>query len=228
MTYFLSIQNTYDSVEIALFQDNQLLATTQEDKLRASKYFVHILQSILKENNVGFNDLQFLAVNQGPGPFTTLRVVIASVNGLSFSNQIQLIGIDGLDALLLEFPDASIAITVAMLNAFNNDVYFAVQSKNTIEQKGCENILIFLEKLKKQYPNDQIRFIGNGTQLFFDQINTYFETKAILPSPLPQHCSVKQIGLMGFDFWQKKENLSIKLMPLYLKQTITPAAVEIS
>lgn len=226
MTYFLSIQNTYESVEIALFGDEKLLATAQEDKMRASKYFIRILEFILKDNNIELSDLAFLAANQGPGPFTTLRVVIASVNGLGFATQIPLIGIDGLDALLLEYPDAQTPISVAILNAFNNDVYYGISEKGKTTQKGCKNIDLFLDEIKTRYPKTAIRLIGNGAQIYASNIEKHFAHNAIIPSPLPLHCSVKQIGVMGWDRWNKKEELAVKLMPLYLKQTIVPAGVE--
>jgi tRNA threonylcarbamoyladenosine biosynthesis protein TsaB len=228
MTYFLSVQNNYEAIEIALFRDGQLLATAQEDKIRASKSFIRILDFILKDNNVVFNELSFIAVNQGPGPFTTLRVVIASVNGLSFSSHIPLIGIDGIDALFLENPDDNAPITVALLNAFNNDVYYGIQDHGKIGPKGSKNIDIFLEELKNMYPNAPIRFIGNGGLIFAKQIEMHYGNNAIIPMPLPSYCSVKHIGLMGWERWQKQENLAVKLMPLYLKQTIIPPAAKTS
>src|SRR5471030_2525471 len=98
MKHYLSIQNTYTHVEMALFQDGQLINWVSEDKLRASKHFILLIAGLLQEHQIKFSDLSFVAVNQGPGPFTTLRVVIASVNGLSYATKIPLVGIDALDA----------------------------------------------------------------------------------------------------------------------------------
>ena len=78
MIHFLSIQNTYDSIEIALFKDEQLVTKAEENKIRASQRITQLLTTILQNNNLSLSDLSFLGVNQGPGPFTTLSVVIAS------------------------------------------------------------------------------------------------------------------------------------------------------
>lgn len=222
MTHFLSIQNTYDAVEVALFKNNEMLAMGTEDKLRASKYFFTLIETILDNQKLAFKDLSFLAVNQGPGPFTTLRVVIACVNGLNLATQIPLIGIDALDALLLEHADQNYPITIALLNAFNQDAYFGVQAHQKIKEKGYDNIIKLLDRIKKEYPTETVRFIGNGTELYKKEILAAFDSKAFISDPLPMTCSVKQIGLMGYEKWLKKENLTKELTPLYLKQTISP------
>lgn len=221
MAIYLGIQNTYNSVEIALFQDSNLLECVCEDKTRASKNFFLMLQALLKKHHIKLQEISFIAVNQGPGPFTTLRVVIASVNGLSFATEIPLIGIDALDAFLLEQNNKKFPYTIALLNAFSNDIYFGIQRLESPHfEKGYENIDVFLEHLRHSIAEqDVVRFIGNGTQLYEQKIKNVFGEQAFIPDPLPQTCSVQQIAKMGLEKWQKKEGLSEELMPLYLKQT---------
>lgn len=218
---FLSVQNTYQTLDIALFKDNELIEWIVEDKIRASKNFVMLVATILLKHQLKLSDVSFIAVNNGPGPFTTLRVVIASVNGLSFASSIPLIGIDALDALLLEHQNDAYPHTVALLNAFNNDVYFGIQyNQSTVFEKGYDNITRILEKIKTIMPDQPIRFLGNGVELHEQTIRETFGDKAIIPSPLPHTCTVQQIGLMGFEKWKKQEDLETQLFPMYLKQSI--------
>ena len=127
MTRFLAIQNTYEMIEMALFNEDSIVESITIDKKEATKTIVTVLNALLERNNCPLNSLDFFAVNQGPGPFTTLRVVIATMNGLAFATNIPLVGVDGLDVLCAEEQDASFPITVALLNAFNSDVYYALQ-----------------------------------------------------------------------------------------------------
>jgi len=227
MAYFLSIQNTYTHLEIGLFKGNQLINWIAEDKLRASKHFVPLIAGLLEEQHIKFANLSFIAVNQGPGPFTTLRVVIASVNGLSFSTKIPLVGVDALDALILEQENHLYPNTVALLNAFNQDVYFGISTPDLLyTEKGYKNVQVLLQELQATIPNQPIRFIGNGAELYSKEINATFGTNAYIPNPLPHTCSVHQIGLMGLDRWDKKDNVVYELFPLYLKQSfIEPSLV---
>jgi tRNA threonylcarbamoyladenosine biosynthesis protein TsaB len=206
---------------MALFQDSQLINWVAEDKIRASKNFVLLIDGLLKEHHIKFSDLSFLAVNQGPGPFTTLRVVIASVNGLSYATKIPLVGIDALDALLAEHESVLYPSTIALLNAFNQDVYFGVSRTGQADvPKGYKNITVFLQELQSSMPNQTVRFVGNGAELYHREITAAFGAHAYIPTPMPQTASVNQIGIMGLNQWEKQENVTNELYPLYLKQSV--------
>lgn len=222
MTQFLSIQNTYNNIDIALFKDSQLIECLSEDKIRASKHFARMISDLLTQNRIKMSDLSFIAVNQGPGPFTTLRVVIASVNGLSFATNIPLVGVDALDAFLIEHTQPNYPVTIALLNAFNNDVYFGIQEKDIIKAKGYDNITRLLTSLAATYKGCDIRFLGNGVELHEKEIKAVFGSHAYIPQPLPHTCTVEQIGLLGLEKFNRQEGIEHQLFPLYLKQSITP------
>lgn len=217
MISFVALQSSYQTIELALFRNTTIIDMVEIPKADASSLLFIQLADLLKRNSTTLNELTFLAVNQGPGPFTTLRVVIAAVNGISFATNIPLIGIDALKALLLERDDSNYPCTIALLNAFNHDVYIAIQQQGII-RTSCLNIDSFLEEIHQQIPHEQIRFIGNGTHLYEKKILTQFGTRAYIPSPLPLLCSLSQIGLLGLEQWHSHQNITHQLLPLYLKQ----------
>ena len=145
------------------------------------------------------------------------------MNGLSFAGKIPLVGVDGLDAMLDEYENQTRSFSVALLNAFNNDVYFAIKENGIISQKGCKNIDLLCAELKSNYAQEKIRFIGNGASLYSKILHSYFENNSEQETNIPQYCSVDKIGSLAFEKWGKKENISHQLMPLYLKQVIVSA-----
>ena len=218
MNHFLVFQHTYNGVQVALFDDQQLVQITTENKKQASKNIVALADEMLRVNNVSFRDLSFIAANQGPGPFTTLRVIIATVNGLAFATQKSLIGVDGLDALLSEYRNESYPITVALLNAYGGDVYFGVEIlRNTKREKGYQHIASLLSHLNSSFPTQTIRFIGQAVSMHTQLIDQTFGDRAFIPAPLPEHCSTKQVGKMALHSRTKQEGLTNQLLPLYLK-----------
>jgi len=82
---------------------------------------------------------------------------------------------------------------------------------------GYKNNATLLENIHSNYPNTQIRFIGNGTALYRQEIIDIFGTYALLPDPMPDTCSIQQIGLMGLTQWQQGNTGTEQLLPLYLK-----------
>lgn len=212
MTLFLTIASTYDAVYIALFKDNTVVESIHEHKFEASKNLIVACNRLLNNNNLTLSDLTFIAVNQGPGPFTTLRTVITYANGISFASSIPLIGINSLHALLQEYADPAYPQTIVLLNAFGNDVYWA-----TSHIIGCSAITAVLEQAENTYPQQTIRFIGNGAALYRQLIERQHAARAFFPSPIPEHCSVEQIGIMALEKWKNKQDISQQLLPLYLK-----------
>ena len=218
MTPFLSIQNTYQTIDLALFKGTTLVESISENKKHSSKNLVPLLNNLLKNNNLSLSDCAFIGVNQGPGPFTTLGTIIASANGISFGTQIPLVGVDGLDAFVAEQNNDEYPYTVIMLNAFNKEVYFAVQSPSTPVAKGYKKADLFLQELKTKFSDKTMRFLGNGVELYQEEILDIFGQYAVIPNPLPHAVSVQQIGLMALEQWNKKIGITQQLFPLYLKE----------
>lgn len=207
---YLILQSTYTDIELALFKDG-----TQKDKHTISKtdatsLLIPTIDIILKDNSLELKDLEFIGINQGPAPFTTLRVVVATVNGLAFATGVPLVGADGLSAILKETDSAN---AIAVLNAFSKDVYYAYQDK-----KGCKNIDELLTYLATEKQNVNLFFVGNGATLYKDKILEKFPNSQI--DEKLDYCNLKSIAEICFDKFNRKEGISNKLKPMYLKSAI--------
>lgn len=217
MHSFLAIQNTYEVFEIALFINNTFVDKQREDKRHASKLFIPLLDELLTKNNAKISDFDFCAVNCGPGPFSTLRSIIASVNGLHLATQLPLISIDGLDATFLEFYDNNYENTVVLLNAFNNEVYYCIAHQNQVLSKGYQKIDAFLHRAHSSTPHPT-NFIGNGVTLHHDLIKQICGNSAIIKQNNPPMCSIETIGRLGLEKFINKDVSDGYLMPLHLKK----------
>lgn len=216
METFLAIQNTYDQVQMAIGDDRANLGQIIcLDKTVASKECVSTLDQLLRQNSVSHSSLSFIAVNQGPGPFTTLRVVISTVNGLSFSTGIPLVGINGMQALSCEYPSHS--QKVIFLNAFAGDVYYLIETHG-LQTLGAGKAASVIQLISEKIPHNPILFLGNGTLLYQDQIVATFGDRVQFSDPLVSTCSLATIAKQGLAQWHAKKNVSYQLQPLYYKQ----------
>lgn len=224
---FVSIHGSYNCLDISLFSDQNLLETESKTGLRASSGLIPVIDSMLIKHKLRFDDLSFIAVDRGPGAFTSLRVTLATVNGMAFDKRIPLIGISGLEALVAQAVTENIglikdktSIAVALLNAYNNDVYFLISKigeKFFIIEQSSQKIEDLLKKIKNDFENHKIFFCGQGTQLHEKLIRESFGDQAIIPPIIQPFASSKIIGLMAYDYWIKKENIVDQVEPLYLK-----------
>lgn len=216
MKYTLALQSTYHNVSLGLFHNSHLQEKIIIDKKKASKLLAPSIHQLLEIHHCDINTLEAIIANQGPGPFTTLRVVIATVNGLSFASNIPLIGIDAFDAMLAQYQDHTYPTTIILFNAFANDVYFAIQQKGNTLQKGYMHINQLIETCHNI--DGLIRFIGNGATLYQKQIEQALGDQAYLPKPMPDYCSLEIIAHLGIQEWNTKSTGVEQLFPLYLKK----------
>ena len=213
---YLTLHSDYNSVFCGLFKGTACLAVIQEHKLSASKNLMLRLTTLLKEQDVSWADLSFIAVNQGPSPFTTLRVVITTVNGILFAKKIPLVGVDGLRAFLTEYRTSESEMVVALLNAFNNDIYFGIKYPDGTTETGWGFYATFLNDFQAKYPTTSITFTGNGVSMHREAIVNLFPT-AHIPDPIPEYVGLSSVAACALAQWHNGEQTSQPLLPLYLK-----------
>ncbi len=217
MALFLTMHARYKDVQWGLFDEDKLLVSAADESKKVSKQFIELLHKMLKKRKLSLSDLSFIAVHQGPAPFTTLRVCLSTVNGIGFATGLPLIGVNGLDALLDEYTRSSepqTEVTIALLNAFGNDVYYAVFDPATnIRSLGYAPGEKFLLTLKEQY-TQPIRFLGNACSLYQNSITELFGPDvAVLPVDM---VSLERIAHNALNKWKNKET-DQQIMPIYLK-----------
>lgn len=215
-TVFLALANSYDSVEVALFSNETLVSVLTEHKAHASKLLIPMISSLLKDNHLETRDLAAIAVNQGPGPFTTLRVIISTANGLSFATGLPLIGVDGLKTLVDAQTQETTSTTIALLDAFNNDVYFGIKTNNQFDS-GYANASSVFEKLEP-YAGTHVLVVGNALKQHHDKIRTLLGSRAVLePDTM---VTIEQIGAAAYELYLSGKSGNNQLFPLYLKQQL--------
>jgi len=91
---FLSIDCSTDTGSLfAKTQNKSFSKVLQSDKFKNDLLMKGILDFFM-ENNLKFDDLSIIFVNQGPGNFSSLRSSIAVAKGISLSKNLKLIGYD--------------------------------------------------------------------------------------------------------------------------------------
>lgn len=223
MSLYLIVQATYADIELGLAQDGMLLEQKTVSKLEASGNILIAIDELLKKQNKSLSNLTFIAASCGPGPFTTLRVALVTLNGLGFATNIPLVGINGLHAFLEEYGDSQ-NTRIALLDAFTKDVYFGIDNRGTITI-GCENIESFLRRLKNEY-QEVITFIGSGCLMYQDQIRNILGSQALVAQPLPSQVSLEYLSKKAFENWNGKVEITHQLQPLYLKNMINNIAIK--
>lgn len=204
---FLILQCNYKEIEVGLFNSGKKVESLAIEKTVATAQLIPSIDRLLKSHNLDLSKLEFIGANLGPAPFTTLRVMLTTINGISFAAEIPLVGVDGIKLFLKEMNNPN---AVILLNAFAKDVYFAFWENGKIKS-GYNNIDKFLEINKFQNP----MFVGNGATLFEEKIYKIYP-KATIED---HFSSLEFLAKECFEKFTACETTK-KLLPIYLKAAL--------
>ena len=154
--------------------------------------------------------IEAVALNEGPGSYTGLRIGTSLAKGLCFGLQVPLISVNGLEAMgvwaLKEFPQINKAI--AMIDARRDEVYvqriFREGNNSKIEAE------IINDKWEIDPKNDL--FIGNANEKAVRILQSAEMTQVLGPY-------AEQLALIAYTKWQAQEFESVAYFePFYLKE----------
>lgn len=216
MKYSLCLQATYNKVDVALCNDQFIIDSLSIPNQSSSAQLVVSLDQLLKKNSLSIKDCLYIAANQGPAPFTTLRTILATINGIQAAINIPLIGIDGLQSLITQHKSKNYTYTIALLNAFNNELYYAIYFENNCitGYASCENIVSLI---KETIGNDSALIIGNGIEILKKEYSDASETQIFFDTSIA-HLTIADVVHIAQKAWSNGDNFTIPLMPLYLKK----------
>jgi tRNA threonylcarbamoyladenosine biosynthesis protein TsaB len=134
--YYLIIYGSYQELMVGLFQGPQLIKHRLVIDARLSALLVPVIDELLREGGLNVAELLFIGVVNGPGSFSSLRAVLATVNGIAAGSGVPLVGCDGLQA----FANAAAAektrlseyVLLVAMNAYNNEYFYHVELVNGI------------------------------------------------------------------------------------------------
>lgn len=119
----LALETATDPGSVALWLDGRIIARSCPDKQSNSATLLPVAEAALRENGLGFADLDGIAFGTGPGSFTGLRVSCGVAQGLAVARELPLLGICTLEAMALA---AGGGRTIVALDARMGEVYYGV------------------------------------------------------------------------------------------------------
>ena len=192
-----------------------------------SESILPMVDYCLKNASVKLSDVSFIAVSEGPGSFTGVRIGISTVKGLAFSNQeMRCIGVSSLKALAHNVDDEKRGVVVcACMDARRNQVYnalFVTDGKGGLKRL-CDDRAISVEdlycELVEKYKNKRIMLVGDGAELFYKSVSkndTFCDMNILLARCdrlLQDATSVARCAYCDID----KSVLPDALNPVYLR-----------
>ena len=93
----LVVDAANDKIFFAIMTESKSYTTTHLNSRENFDKFMKLLIEFLKKNNTNLRNIDNILINQGPGKFSSIRISISIVKGISLANNINLIGFNSND-----------------------------------------------------------------------------------------------------------------------------------
>ena len=216
MSFILNLETATKNCSVALAKDGKTITCKEiaaQNFSHAEKLHVFI-EEILNENNVQFSDLNAIAVSQGPGSYTGLRIGVSSAKGFCYALNIPMIAIDTLQLLAKQIQIED-GIIIPMIDARRMEVFSAFYDKNHNQIRATQAEII--DETSYKEITEKIHLIGDGTEKF---INTLTDDKFIFHSNVV-FPSANEMSQLSFEKYKISDFVDVAYFePYYLKDFI--------
>jgi len=162
MACILSIESSTQICSVAVSNDGQLVWNKENTELfsHSAVLGVYISEAIrfIQENHF---KLDAVAVSEGPGSFTGLRIGVSLAKGICFGWDIPLIALPTLKVMASSLAPSS-AYLCPMIDARRMEVYAALYDGNLNEIHPVSAIIIHEESYRDILAQKEVIFFGNG------------------------------------------------------------------
>ena len=216
----LAFETSAKAASVALFDGETLLGEQyQNTGLTHSQTLMVMAEDLLKQCGKTAGDVAAVAVANGPGSFTGVRIGAAAAKGFAWGREIPLYGVSTLEAMALGLGVYQ-GFVCPVMDARRNQVYNALFYVNQgVMQRIAPDRAIALSDLKKELKSckEPVFLVGDGSNLCYNNLLEEVTT-LVLPPEHKLHQRATGVGLGALAQIRKGESSdAAALAPNYLR-----------
>ncbi|MFA5417006.1 MAG: tRNA (adenosine(37)-N6)-threonylcarbamoyltransferase complex dimerization subunit type 1 TsaB [Bacteroidales bacterium] len=167
MAKILSIETSTRVCSVAISIDEQPSVVKETQVANSHAEMITLLcEQALYEAGIGFSDLEAVAVSQGPGSYTGLRIGVSTAKGLCYGLGIPLIAVSTLEAMALgmvaTIDFSADPLFCPMIDARRMEVYNAVFTSELMLLNPVEATIVDETSFNHYLSKHLVYFAGDG------------------------------------------------------------------
>ena len=216
MAYILNIETATKNCSVTVANEGKTIVcieVAEEGYSHAEKLHL-FFEEALQKAGITFQDLKAVAVSQGPGSYTGLRIGVSAAKGLAYSLNIPLIAVDTLETLArkIKIDNGSI---VPMIDARRMEVFTAFFDKNYTKVRETKAEII--DATTYSEVSGALHLIGDGAAKCKEVLHSekfVYHDGIVYPSS-------SEMSLISFEKYQKSDFVDVAYFePFYLKDFV--------
>lgn len=217
MSRILSIETSTSICSVAIHEQGELIALAEikEPGAHAEKLLL-LVDELFEKAGLSFGDLDAVAVSQGPGSYTGLRIGVSTAKGIAYALEIPLIGINTLQAMAASQPVAPGDYVVAVLDARRKEVYTQTFGDSLQELSPIEAVVLEEGVFASILEKGRVYFVGDGVEKVKEEVKS---TNALFIADWAISLSAKNMGVLASEKHARQEWEDLAyFVPNYLKE----------
>ena len=216
MSYILNLETATKNCSVSVSKNKEVLAL----KEIATQGFAHaenlhvFVQDVLDASGLELKDLNAIAVSQGPGSYTGLRIGVSAAKGLSYALNLPLIAVDTLEILARQLTVNS-GLIIPMLDARRMEIFTRTFDANHNPIDEIKALVVEPESFEN-LPGD-LHFIGDGAPKLkdvFSDARFVYHDEILYPS-------AKEMALISSEKFDSNDFVDVAYFePYYLKDFV--------
>ena len=170
----LAFETSAKAASVALTEDGKLLGESyQNTGLTHSQTLMVMAEDLLKQCGKTVNDVTAVAVAEGPGSFTGVRIGVAAAKGFAWGRELPCYGISTLEAMAVSLG-AYQGHVCACMDARRSQVYNAIfyVNQGTLARFSDDRAISLADlKTDLEHIDGPIYLVGDGAQLTYKTLS---------------------------------------------------------
>lgn len=208
----LGIDTSTPTASVACMKDGLVLGeiSLNQQKTHSEKMMV-IIDQVLEMTGLEGKDVDCIAVGNGPGSFTGLRIGVTTAKGLAHGWQCSLVEVSSLEALSYRMP--TLASVCPMMDARRDTVFTGIYG-----EKAMAPCQIHIDELLDHCQSyEKIGFIGDGAYKHEEKIRAVLKEKAFIAPAYQTTMSAATICQVAYERMDTKTYDQVSVV--YLRKT---------
>lgn len=217
----LAFDTSNQPLSVAVVEDEKVLTEiTVNIKRNHSIQLMPAIDEALKQANLTLDDIDRVAVAEGPGSYTGLRIAVTVAKSLAWTKDIELVGISSLKLVAANSSFQKEKLIVPLFDARRRNIYTGVYAYNDhgkliqvtddthVSAEQWADVLVDL------VPTNEIEFIGVDAPDFIELFKEKIGNRARLAKPEENLPRASVLALLA----QKENPVDVHAFaPTYLK-----------
>lgn len=165
MSLILNIDTALETASISLALDGRIIEQASNNSQKDHASWLHTaVNELLLKTDILIQQLEAVAVSNGPGSYTGLRVGLSAAKGYCFALNIPLITVGTLEILADSVLEKATDLICPMIDARRMEVFTAIYDKNMTEQIAPQAMILDTSSFAGLLNSHSILFCGNGSK----------------------------------------------------------------